>query len=278
MEELAIYDPVVAETLLQEVKEELSARGIILGRKAVKNDDLGADGATVDNVDWVRPFFIDEGESAFYLKLNSADSGDIATINEGLEKRLTRLQEKLKQFLENNDNIDEALRSKISTFATSNLNQAKKAVKFGLKKGLISDAKECNSMEDLFDAAGKRYANFVRQELLERILIPLYEGLQAEPGEGAYLFTLKQMNELLSGLGVYTVPIGVGEVYDDNSPYTPSDESQEAKYQTDNIEDKDKVYAILSYAYAFQEDKGVNNRHIKDGSVIVRAYRPGGVS
>lgn len=276
MEALAEYDLAGSEALLQEVKNILNARGIMLVRRAAKPEghEETSMASSTPQVDWIRPFFLEKGEAAFYLKLNSAE--DIAAINGDLEKRLTNLQEKLKQFLENNDDLEEGLRSKINTFAASNLGQAKKAIKFGLRKKLMGDAKECNSIEDLLELAGRQYAAFIRQELLERILVPLYEGLRNNPGEAAYLFVLGRVNELLAGLGIYTVPVNVSEVYDEKNPYIPSDESQEAEYQTENIDEKDRICAVLRYAYAFREDKGTDDRGIMEGSVITRVYRQGG--
>ena len=71
-----------------------------------------------------------------------------------------------------------------------------------------------------------------------------------------------------------TVNISVGEVYDENSPYIPSEESQSEKFTTTFAQEKDTIREILRYAYAFQEDNGA--RIIMDGEVIVMVYQPEG--
>ncbi len=272
-EELNKYVPAVAESVLQEVKNKMVSHGILLARRVTKTTG-GFGDEVAESVNWVRPFFFDTTASAFYLGINSPD--DLIEINTDLETKLSNLQSKMKLFLVNNSDLEEDIRSKINTFATSILAQAKKAVKFGLKNGLKADKENCRSLEDLREAAGRRYADFIRKEVLERIMVPLYDGVHYAPDESAYQYILTQVNNFLAELGVLTVPVSVGAVYDENMPYEPSEVSQEEQYKTENIEEKDKICAILRYAYAFQEDKeGVENRRIMDGSVIVKIYREG---
>lgn len=208
------------------------------------------------------------------MKIYSPD--DIATSNQKLEQDLSDLQNSLKKFLENNPELDESLRSKINTFATTHLLQAKKAVKFRLKKLKGEAANNCNTVDELRNLAGKYYADFVRQELLERIVYPLYDGLKQNPNEDAYLWVLNEVNRFLADLGVMTVNISVGEHWDENNPfYSPApEESASDEYATTNADEKDLIRDILRYAYVFQEDKDADNRQIAEGTIIVMVYRP----
>lgn len=275
MEELIAYEPTLAEELLSQIKKFSRASGIILSPifaacdEAEKNSESPA-----EKLQWIKPFIIETDEPAFYLKIDSPD--DIATLNQELDQALSDLQNSLKKFLENNPELDESLRSKINTFATMHLVQAKKAVKFRLKKLKGEAANNCNTVDELRNLAGKHYADFVRQELLERIVYPLYDGLQHNPNEAAYLGVLDKVNRFLADLGVMTVNISVGEHWDENNPfYSPApEESASDEYATTNADEKDLIRDILRYAYVFQEDKGADNRQIAEGTIIVMVYRP----
>ena len=157
------------------------------------------------------------------------------------------------------------------------LTQAKKIIHVGLQKSLKADSAAANTMEDLYIALRRRYANFVKAELLERIMFPLYDGLRESPNETAYIWTVRQVNEMFADLGIMTVPVKVGDIYDDNLPYIPSEESQDEKYQTNDNSEKDKICEILRYAYTFKDDAAGESQRINDGSVIVKVYRPEGV-
>ena len=270
MQELIAYNAAEAENLLGAVKSFLMSKGIMLRKKYDAGEKSQAE--TLDDSPWVKPFIIQTETPAFYLELNSPD--DIERLNSELESRLNELQGNLKTFLQNNSDLDEALANKINMIASSNLTRAKQAIKFGLKKNLNADAQKCNSVAELREAAGRRYEDFLKQNFMERIMVPLYEGLRQTPKEPAYLWVLNEANNFLADLGVVTVNISVGELYDENSPYVPSEESQSEKFATTDAQEKDTVREILRYAYAFQEDNGA--RIIMDGEVIVMVYRPEG--
>ncbi len=272
MEALVKYNLTAAENLLAEIKRLFMSKGIMLAKKFSGEQDTSSE--EVDRTLWIKPFVIQTSAPAFYLDINSPD--DLAIKNADLESRINDLQGKLKTFLQNNSDLDENLAGKINTLATSVLMQAKRAVKFGLKKSLGAENKNCNTIEELQEAAGRRYGDFLRKEFLERIMIPLYEGLQQTPNEGAYLYVLGEANNFLADLGVATVNISVGEKYDENLPYVHVGEADSPQYVTTNGAEKDTIREILRYAYAFQEDKGAENRLIMEGEVIVMLYRPGG--
>ena len=274
MEDLIAYEPPVAEELLSQIKNFCRGKGIILPKIFGARDEAEKKSeAPADNSQWVKPFIIQTDEPAFYLKIDSPD--DIASLNKDLEQALSDLQDSLKKFLENNRDLEESLRSKINTFATSLLVQAKKAVKFKFKKLMNEVVNNCNTVEELRDSAGKHYADIIKQDLLDRIVYPLYDGLQQNPKEEAYLWVLNEVNSFLADLGVMTVNISVGERWDENNPfYKPAEESTSDEYATTNADEKDLIRAVLRYAYAFQEDKGADNRQIAEGTIIVMVYRP----
>ena len=274
MEELIAYEPTLAEELLSQIKKFSRASGIILSPIFAARDDAEKNSeSSAEKSQWIKPFVVQTDEPAFYLKIDSPD--DIATSNQELDQALSDLQNSLKNFLENNPELDKSLRSKINTFATLNLVQAKKAVKFRLKKLKGEAANNCNTVDELRNLAGKHYAALVRQELLERIVYPLYDGLQQNPNEDAYLCVLIEVNRCLADLGVMTVNVSVGEHWDENNPfYSPAAESASDEYATTNADEKDLIRDILRYAYVFQEDKGADNRQIAEGTIIVMTYRP----
>ena len=274
MEDLIVYEPTVVEELLSRIKNFCREKGIILPTTFATRDEVGKNSESpAADSQWVKPFIIQTNEPAFYLKIDSPD--DIALLNKDLEQALSELQDSLKKFLENNRELEENLRSKINTFATAHLVQAKKAVKFSLKKLKTEAANNCNTVEELRELAGKYYADFVNKELLERIVYPLYDGLQQNPKEEAYLWVLNEVNRFLADLGVMTVNISVGERWDENNPfYKPAEESTSDEYATTNADEKDLIRDVLRYAYAFQEDKDAENRQIAEGIVIVMVYRP----
>lgn len=275
MEELIAYKPTLAEELLSQIKKFSRASGIILSPIFAARDEAEKNSeSAAEKSQWIKPFAIQTDEQAFYLKIDSPD--DIASLNKDLEQTLSDLQDSLKKFLENNRELEENLRSKINTFATKHLVQAKKAVKFRLKKLKDEAANNCNTVDELRTLAGKHYADFVKQELLERIVYPLYDGLQQNPNEDAYLWVLDKVNRFLANLGVMTVNISVGEHWDENNPfYSPApEESASDEYATTNADEKDLIRDILRYAYIFQEDKGADNRQIAEGTIIVMVYRP----
>ena len=123
--ELEKFEPKVAEALLEEVKSRLATVGIMLKASSVENfADESADGKS--NVDWLRNFIIETDAPAFYLKIQSPE--DIVEVNQELERHLSALQDKLKNFLQNNADLEDRLKSKINTFASSMLTQAKKII------------------------------------------------------------------------------------------------------------------------------------------------------
>ena len=263
-----------AEELLEQIKKFFRAKGIILPTIFVTRDETEKfSESPAVNLQWVQSFIIQTDEPAFYLKIDSPD--DIAILNQDLEQALSELQDSLKKFLENNRELEESLRSKINTFATAHLVQAKKAVKFRLKKLKTEVANNCNTVEELRELAGKHYATFIKQELLERIVYPLYDGLEQNPKEEAYLWVLNEVNRFLADLGVMTINISVGEYWDENNPfYSPAEESTSDKYATTNPDEKGLICEVLRYAYAFQENKDADNRQIAEGIIIVKVYRP----
>ena len=272
MKDLVSYDSTAAESLLTQIKNFFMSKGIVMtkkfgGAKSQQNQSSPADYAL-----WIKPFIIQTNEPAFYLDIDSPD--DVAATRADLEKRLTDLQGKIKTFLQNNNDLDENLLSKIQTLANANLSRAIKATQFGLKNKLASDVKKCNSVNDLQDIASRRYREFFEKEFLERIIVPLYEGLRQNPKETAYLWILQEVNNFLADLGVMTVDISIGDFYDEKKPYEPSEESRSAI--TTDAADKDKIREVLRYAYAFQEDKGAENSVIMLGKVIVAVYQAGG--
>lgn len=272
MEALIKYDLAAAENLLSEVKQFLLSKGIMLTKKF--SGDQSAKSETLDPALWIKPFVLQASAPAFYLYINSPD--DIPAKNADLESRLNALQSELKNFLQNNSDLNESLADKINTLASSVLTQTKRAVKFGLKKSLAQDIKNCNRVEELREAAKRRYGDFLKKNFLEEIMVPLYEGLKQSPHESAYLYVLDKVNNFLADLGVETVGISVGEKFDENLPYTPIAESDSPQYITANAEEKDIIREIFRYAYAFQEDKGAENYSIMEGEVAVMVYRPGG--
>lgn len=277
MEDLNVYETTATEDLLEQVKNFFRAKGIILSPIFAARDEAEKNSESpAEKLQWIKPFIIETDEPAFYLKIYSPD--DIATSNQKLEQDLSDLQNSLKKFLENNPELDESLRSKINTFATTHLLQAKKAVKFRLKKLKGEAANNCNTVDELRNLAGKHYADFVRQELLERIVYPLYDGLQQNPNEAAYfcyLWVLNEVNRFLADLGVMTVNISVGEHWDEDNPfYSPAAESASDEYTTTNADEKGLIREVLRYAYVFQENKGADNRQIAEGTIIVMVYRP----
>ena len=274
MVDLIAYESMAAEELLEQIKKFFRAKGIILPTIFVTRDETEKfSESPAVNLQWVQSFIIQTDEPAFYLKIDSPD--DIAILNQDLEQALSELQDSLKKFLENNRELEESLRSKINTFATAHLVQAKKAVKFRLKKLKTEVANNCNTVEELRELAGKHYATFIKQELLERIVYPLYDGLEQNPKEEAYLWVLNEVNRFLADLGVMTINISVGEYWDENNPfYSPAEESTSDKYATTNPDEKGLICEVLRYAYAFQENKDADNRQIAEGIIIVKVYRP----
>ena len=274
MVDLIAYESMAAEELLEQIKKFFRAKGIILPTIFVTRDETEKfSESPAVNLQWVQSFIIQTDEPAFYLKIDSPD--DIAILNQDLEQALSELQDSLKKFLENNRELEESLRSKINTFATAHLVQAKKAVKFRLKKLKTEVANNCNTVEELRELAGKYYATFIKQELLERIVYPLYDGLEQNPKEEAYLWVLNEVNRFLADLGVMTINISVGEYWDENNPfYFPAEESTSDKYATTNPDEKGLICEVLRYAYAFQENKDADNRQIAEGIIIVKVYRP----
>ena len=274
MVDLIAYESMAAEELLEQIKKFFRAKGIILPTIFVTRDETEKfSESPAVNLQWVQSFIIQTDEPAFYLKIDSPD--DIAILNQDLEQALSELQDSLKKFLENNRELEESLRSKINTFATAHLVQAKKAVKFRLKKLKTEVANNCNTVEELRELAGKHYATFIKQELLERIVYPLYDGLEQNPKEEAYLWVLNEVNRFLADLGVMTINISVGEYWDENNPfYSPAEESTSEKYATTNPDEKGLICEVLRYAYVFQENKDADNRQIAEGIIIVKVYRP----
>ena len=274
MVDLIAYESMAAEELLEQIKKFFRAKGIILPTIFVTRDETEKfSESPAVNLQWVQSFIIQTDEPAFYLKIDSPD--DIAILNQDLEQALSELQDSLKKFLENNRELEESLHSKINTFATAHLVQAKKAVKFRLKKLKTEVANNCNTVEELRELAGKYYATFIKQELLERIVYPLYDGLEQNPKEEAYLWVLNEVNRFLADLGVMTINISVGEYWDENNPfYFPAEESTSDKYATTNPDEKGLICEVLRYAYVFQENKDADNRQIAEGIIIVKVYRP----
>ena len=273
MKELNIYSPQESENLLTEIKKFLLSKGIMLRQKfsAVKNSEIQS---SKSNSDLIKPFIIQTDTPAFYLEINSPD--DISKVNEQLENLLTNLQTDLKNFLDTNSDLDSVIADKINTFATSNLTAAKKAFKFNLKKSLLAEIKNCNTIDELREVARRYYGNFLEKEFLQRIMVPLYEGIKQTPTKQAYIWTLGKVNDFLSELGVMTAEISVGDVWNENSLYIPANSEYSKKFSTTNAQEKDTVREILQYAYIFNENRGAENYPIMDGEVIVMVYKTEG--
>lgn len=273
MKELNIYSPQEAEDLLSEIKNFLLSKGIMLRQKisADKNSEIQS---SESNNDRIKPFIIQTDTPAFYLEINSPD--DISKINAQLKELLTNLQTDLKNFLNTNSDLDSVIDDKINTFATSNLTAAQKALKFNVEKSITKEIKNCNTTDELREVARRHYGDFLKKEFLQRIMVPLYEGIKQTPNEQAYIWTLGKVNNFLSELGIMTAEIFVGDVWNENSLYIPDNSADSKKFFTTNAQDKDTVREILQYAYVFNEDRGTENYPIMDGEVIVMCYKPEG--
>lgn len=274
MKYLEAFDMTQAQSLLERVSDCFRSVGILIDRNFALGGAETISENKSDETQWIKFFVIQPTESAFYLKIDSPD--DISVLNKDLERRLKTLQSELKKFLENNNELAEDLKSKINTFATSALVKAQQFVVRGGLKKLVDVAKNCNSVDEIRAEAGKRYADFIKKELLDRIVFPLYDGLRMNPKEEAYRYVLSKTNQFLGDLGVMTVNVSVGELFDDDSFYAPAEESNSDEYRTTNADEKDIIRAVVRYAYVFQEDKGANNRQISEGEVIVMSYQPEG--
>mgnify|MGYP006916245080 CR=1 FL=1 len=79
------------------------------------------------------------------------------------------------------------------------------------------------------------------------------------------------MNKFLADLGIFTIEVNIGEKIDEELPYGFSPESN--KHITNDPAQKDVIYDILRYAYAFQENKDLENQRIIDGEVVVFVLR-----
>ena len=270
MKELVIYEPQAAADLLADVKKFFLSKGIMLPKKfsAAKNSEIQS---SENGGDWIKPFFIQTDTPAFYLDINSPD--DIEETHSKIENGLANLKSKLKNFLDNNGELDGILRDKINTFATQNLTQAGNALKFTVKKEIKKESESCNNIDKLREVARRIYGEFLKKEFLDRIIVSLYEGLKDTPNEDAYIYVLGEANNFLSELGVMTAAISVGDIWDEKTEYDISDEK---KYFTSNVQEKDTVREILRYAYVFQENKGSDNYSIMNGEVIVMIYKPEG--
>ena len=268
-------DFVAAEALLEQTRDVFRKRGILLTKASSKSEHQESYGNN-DNLQWIKEFIIPADAPAFYNSINSPE--DIQQLNSMIEEKLTELQNNLKTFLLNNGDIEEPIKRKITIFASTHLVTAKKAVKFKVRNSLKKDIETCNNVEDLRNATGRIYSDFIKKELLDHIMLPLYEGIQFNFREESYHWVLQKMNQFLSDLGVMTVDVEIGKKITDEMPYQFSPENTDIKYLTDNPENKDIIQKICRYAYVFNEEKGFDNRLIMDGEVLVLVYRPGGKS
>ncbi len=253
--ELEKYNPASAATLLGEIEKFCLSKGIILQRNS---------NSKIADKNWIRKFIIQTDAPPFYLEINSPS--DIEKINGDLNERLENLQRKVKNFLQNNGAMNKNLQDKINTLGNKLLDTAKRYIKFGLKNSLQRELKNCNNIEDLRDAAGKCYGEFIKKELLERVFRPLYDELRQKPNDAAYSWLLNGLNQILASLGVMTVNVKIGGRYDENQPYIPAE-----KFITSNPQEKDIICAVVRYAYAF-----TNERIISEGKLIVAKFQQGG--
>lgn len=265
-------DTSTVKKLLEEVKGFFREKRIIMKSRADKNE---ISTEQVQNSQWIKDFIIPAELSAFYLQIDSPE--DIETLNNDLERNLVEVQDNLKNFLNNNSDLEEPLKKKVSSFISLLLKAQTIIKKGGLKKSLKAAVQRCTDVEELREESGRLYAKFIKEHILEQIIVPSYEGLRHNPNEEVYRIVVKEMNQFLAKLGVMTIQIDEGEIWKDNSPYKPAAETNSDEYKTTNEQEKDIIKAVLRYAYAFQENKGEDNLLISDGEVIVMVYQPEGV-
>ena len=262
----------VVENLLNDISNFCRDKGIVVKSRA-KTKAGAAD--NTKNSQWIKDFIIQPNESAFYLRINSPD--DIKTLNDELNSYIKNAQDGLRSFLRNNSDLEEPLKKKVDSFI-GHLERAKIQVTKGrLKKELKAVVETCNSVDELRKKTGNIYAKFIKDDILAQIMYPSYEGLRHNPNETVYFSVVKEINQFLANLGVMTVQIDEGDIWQDDSPYNVSEESNADEYKTADERQKDTVRAVLRYAYAFQESKGDDNPVIAEGEVIVMVYKPEGV-
>lgn len=262
----------VVENLLNALSNFFRDKAIVVKSRAKTKDNAAEN---TKNSQWIKDFIIQPSESAFYLRINSPE--DIQTLNAELNSALKSTQDSLKRFLKNNSELEETLKRKVTSFI-GHLEKAMIQVTKGrLKKELKNVGETCNDVDEMIEKAGKLYAKFIKDDILEQIMYPSYEGLRHNPNETVYFSVVKEINQFLANLGVMTIQIDEGDVWQDDSQYNTSEESKADEYKTNDENQKDIVRAVLRYAYAFQENKGEDNLQIADGEVIVMVYKPEGV-
>lgn len=284
LEALLPCDFALCDALLEETQKLFRVKGIIFSSGRKKSVD--AQKKAIETGDeagaWVKEFALPAETQAFYLQINSRDEA----VERGKEigEQIAQIQGRLQTFLQNNSDLEAEIAKKIKTFASTHLTKARKYLLNGLAKELNKDMDTANSIEEVREAVGKRYSSFLKREIFDRIIEPLYEGIKKSvqeadtEGEEAYRAVLRELNSFFSGLGVTTITVAVGEKMPPDVPYGFSEESTSAKYTTTDLSEKDIVREIRRYAYVFQEEKGSENRVVVDGEVIVAVYRPGGAA
>ncbi len=272
MEDLKQPNRLDVENLLSELQQFFRKLGIIMPRRVDTKENSAED---VQKSQWIKHFIIPTDEKAFYLQIDSPD--DIKELNHKLADSLQSLQKSLKDFQNKNENLEESLRKKIQSFISILSNAIKKLTRGALKTELKKASETCNAVKQLREESGRLYAKFIKDDLLDNIMYPSYEGLRHDPNEEVYLFVVETMNQFLANLGVMTIQVNEGDRLNDDLPYKISEETKAEQYKTTNEQEQDIIKAVLRYAYVFQENKGGDNRQIADGEVIVMVFEPEGV-
>ena len=212
-----------------------------------------ANSETTKNISsYLDGFIIPQDKKAFYLGINS--KSDIEDKYNYLYSKIEDLKNDIDDYsINNKESLSEDMYGKIKKFKMA-VEKVLSPLQSRHKKLLRACDNECNSIDEMQERAGDTYESLLKEKLFPMVVPPLYEGLR-NSNDSSYKWLLKKMNSFFSEIGIYTVPLNVGNILSDEDIVcyqlqTKNDESDVTSDATLNC----AVREIEYYAYRLSED------------------------
>ena len=156
---------------------------------------------------------------------------------------------------------------KLNRFSRSLL-RAKKALDTQQRK-LVDQLKKCETVDEIQKLVRNKYINYFKTFFLNTLVDPIYDAVnfQEEKVDQTYFWILSKFNKYLSNRGIFTPPIETGLLFDFDSFYDVSEDSDQNI--THDNQRKECVKEVKKYAYVFNEEEGVP---ILEGQVSLWKY------
>jgi len=244
--ELSAFDFQECRNLLENLREYFVQRGIFVSQssRVVSSDTKTAVTGDADVAELqLTQFAVSEdiASLAFYLNINNIN--DVESYISRFVGDLEKLHGEIAAYAEQNGELNETERRKISLINT-NVSKTKGVLGSRGRK-LLADCREKNSVEEQRSETAKMFGKIIQEKLLTGAMDPIYEDRRLEYG-----FVLRKLNEFLARWGIMTLSLQVGSEMDYEMPcevLPGSEEGAEGEHGT--------IRKIHRLPYVWREDR-----------------------